>query len=475
VLGSVTHVVGQTAPAAPREPDAITVSGSIRSRLESSNWFGDDPDGDYRFSGSLVRLAFGQSRRRTGWQLELAAPILVALPERANKPGAQGALGLGGNYFASNDDRAIAASIFAKQAFLRFEQLGGVAGQSLQIGRFEFIDGAEVVPKDGSLALLKRERIAHRLIGTFGFTHVGRSFDGARYTYERPRRSIIALASRPTEGVFQVNGWGELNIIMLYGALTTQVGSAHAGEWRVFGLDYIDRRREPVKSDNRLLERRQGDRGAVRISTIGGHYLRTVKTAPGPIDLLLWAAAQYGNWGALAHGATAFSVEGGWQPAVWSETKTWVRAGFTRGSGDNDPNDMTHRTFFQVLPTPRVYARFPFYNMMNSSDLFAELRSQPARRVVVRSDLHALRTSNSNDLWYQGGGAFQPATFGYVGRPTNGDSTLATLFDGSVDVEANPHLGIGFYGGYASGGAIPRSLYDRGSARFGFVELLVRF
>jgi hypothetical protein len=35
-----------------------------------------------------------------------------------------------------------------------------------------------------------------------------------------------------------------------------------------------------------------------------------------------------------------------------------------------NPNDKTHGSFFQILPTPRPYARFPFYNMMNNEDFY---------------------------------------------------------------------------------------------------------
>src|SRR5262249_37969240 len=58
------------------------------------------------------------------------------------------------------------------------------------------------------------------------------------------------LAARPTRGVFQVDGWGELNINVLYGALTGQVGdAATAGEWRLFVLGYHDRRNGVLKTD----------------------------------------------------------------------------------------------------------------------------------------------------------------------------------------------------------------------------------
>lgn len=52
-----------------------------------------------------------------------------------------------------------AANIFPNQAFVRFKHLGGSEGGSLQIGRFEFLDGSEVMPSDPTLAALKRDRI----------------------------------------------------------------------------------------------------------------------------------------------------------------------------------------------------------------------------------------------------------------------------------------------------------------------------
>ena len=65
---------------------------------------------------------------------------------------------------------------------------------------------------------------------------------------------------------------------------------------------------------------------------------------------------------------------------------------------------------------------------MNSKDAFGELVLRP-KRVTIRSDIHVLRLADANDLWYAGGGAFQAATFGYTGRPANGQSTLGTLYD----------------------------------------------
>ena len=84
---------------------------------------------------------------------------------------------------------------------------------------------------------------------------------------------------------------------------------------------------------------------------------------------MVWGVGQAGSWGNLAQRASAFVGEGGWQAPV-KALKPWFSAGYSYGSGDKNPNDSTNGTFFQVLTTPRQYARFPFYNMMNNEDFY---------------------------------------------------------------------------------------------------------
>jgi hypothetical protein len=88
------------------------------------------------------------------------------------------------------------------------------------------------------------------------------------------------------------------------------------------------------------------------------------------------------------------------------------RGGINYGSRDGNPNDRTHGTFFQILPTPRTYARFPFFNMMNTRDDFAELILRPRKSLVLRTDVHAIELASAADLWYTGVGVYQPWTFG---------------------------------------------------------------
>ena len=344
---------------------------------------------------------------------------MQGLPNDAAAPAPQGQAGLGAGYFAANGAKANPADVFVKQASIRLNALGGVPGQFLTVGRIEFGEGAEAVPSNPTLASLKRDRIAQRLVGPFAFTHVGRSFDSAHWTLTRGGVNVTVLAGRPTRGVFQVDGWGELNINLLYGAVTVQKTNA---EWRLFGLGYHDARGGVVKTDNRVPAARASDEKHISIGTVGGHYIRAVPTSAGPLDLLVWGALQAGSWGALDHRAGAFAAEAGWQIPWSNRLSPWVRAGYDYGSGDHDPTDARHGTFFQVLPTPRLYARFPFFNMMNTADSFGEAIVKPIRSVVVRTDVHRSSLADSGDLWYSGGGAFQAATFGFAGRPSSGQS-----------------------------------------------------
>jgi len=465
----------QSADAPPIKIGDAVVSSSLRSRMYAWNWFGDTSNGDYTYSGSLLRFGLTESKRTIDWQVEFAVPALVDMPTSAVMPAPFGQLGLGGSYAAANSGATNSSSIFLKQGNVRIKGLGGIAGQSIKAGRMEFIDGSELTPAHSTLAALKRDRIAQRLLANFGFSDVQRSLDGAQYVLNMPGLNVTAVAARPTEGVFQVSGWDELKINVFYGAVTGEHGKYAATDWRVFALGYSDYRTGVVKTDNRAAAIRNADTNTINIGTYGGHVIQIVPTAAGPVDLLFWGALQNGSWGLQTQRAGAYAAEAGWQPAVLTQIRPWIRGGYDFGSGDDNPADGRHSTFFQVLPTPRIYARTPFYNMMNAKDAFAELVLRP-KRVTIRSDIHSLRLASADDLWYSGGGAFQAATFGYTGRPSNGQSTLGTLYDVSADLTLTPHVGVSGYVGYATGGLVTQAIYSGGNAvHLSFLELNLKF
>lgn len=462
---------------APHKIAGITVQGSIRTRMEAWDWFTPDSgDPSYAYSGNLLRLSLSKSYESWDWQLELAAPILLGLPESAAGPGVQGQLGLGANYFLANDRKRNAAGVFAKQAFLRFNGLRGNRSHMLKLGRFEFLDGSETTPKSATLAALKRDRINMRLLGHFGWAHVGRSFDGVHYSYANPAGNFTFVGAIPTRGVFQTDGWGQNEAAFGYASYTRPWGKGrHAADTRVLALHYHDWRKA-LKTDSRPLALRQADTGNLRIATFGGHTLHAIDTKAAVYDVMLWGTVQTGRWGRLDHSAHAVAIEGGIQPKAFAKLKPWFRAGFYDGSGDGNPTDGTHNTFFQVMPTPRPFARFPFFNLINNRDTFGSLVLRPHAKVTVSSEFHALRLSNRNDLWYLGGGVFQPWSFGYIGRTTSAARSLANLYDTSIEYRMNPHVTLTGYYGFAQGLAAMRTIYPKGkNGAFGYIEMLYRF
>lgn len=473
---------GQSAPPV-RHLGAVAVTGTVRSRIYSWDWFKPSSgDNQYAYSGNLLRLSFSEKRDGWDWTLELAAPLLLGLPDTATAAGPQGALGLGSSYYSANGNSQYSGMVFAKQLFVRLTGLGGSDANTLQAGRFEFTDGTELASNNATLATLKRDHIGQRLIGTFGFSDVGRSFDGLHYSHSNSTHDVTFVAAVPTRGVYQTDGWGWNDVAFAYASFTrARDRGSHAADTRVFAIDYDDWR-NVVKSDNRSLALRSGDSANIRIQSFGAHSAHAFTTKAGAFDALGWGVFQTGRWGRQTQSSYAFDFEAGYQPdaaaggKMVAALKPWIRGGYTIGSGDGNPNDNRHGTFFQILPTPRIYARFPFYNMMNDEDRYGALILRPHGKVTTVSEFHSLRLSNPDDLWYSGGGAFQPWTFGYTGRSTSAGRSLANLYDSSVEYRPARAVAFTAYFGFAQGRAAMEKIYPQGpDGKFGYVETLFEF
>jgi hypothetical protein len=423
------------------------------------------------------RYTFGASQLRAGvratyphFQLVVEAQDtrLLGLPPDGSLAAPFGNLGPGATYFAHQRETSPGGT-FLKQATLTVRR----SGVSAAAGRFEYSDGLETVPADPSLAWLKRSRLAERLIGPFGYTHASRSFDGLRVSYDRGGWNTSALAVRPTRGGYDVRGNQEVGDVGLAG-LSVTAGPSLGGspaDVRAFYVFYDDARADVLKVDNRPAGVRREDRGRVRVHSVGGHFAAVIPG--GGVDVLLWSVAQTGAWGHLDHRAWAAAAEAGWQPRMWGAP--WIRVGYDRSSGDPDPGDGRHGTFFQVIPTPRIHAQFPFYNLMNGEDAFVQLLVRPHPRVQVRGDLHRLRLAEPRDLWYSGGGATNDEVFGFSGIPSGGGRSLARVAELSLAVRVHPRVSAYAYYGHAFGREVVRATFPGARARYGYLEMTFRY
>ena len=324
--------------------------------------------------------------------------------------------------------------------------------------------------KNTTIGWLQTNRIVQRLIGNFGFSNAQRSFDGIDAHYGTGSWNLTAMAARADQGVFNMNGNPEMNVDLQYLAFTRTELKGHV-LWRGFAAGYHDGRLV-TKTDNRALAVRSADHEKIRIGTYGADMLAAVPAGPGQFDFLFWGALQNGSWGELGHSADAAAVEGGYQ-LTKAPTAPWLRGGWFRSSGDNNAIGGTHNTFFQMLPTPRVYARLPFYNLMNNTDEFVQLLDKPAKRLALRADLHWLQLTSPDDLWYLGGGAYDNKVFGFTGRPANGHTSFASVPDISADWQVSKNVALNFYYAYAQGKTVVAAIYptDR-NMQYGYVEFV---
>jgi hypothetical protein len=454
----------------------VIVNISIRTRMEAWDFFSGPALGDnqYTFTPTQIRFSLNQNTKTFDWMLEGEVPILPYLPSSTVVAPPAGQLGLGASYYAANGSRQTVVSIFPKQAFVRFKPGGGPT--SLRLGRFEFIDGIENKQKDASLGFLKRDRLGSHLLGNFGFTHVGRAFDGAELMYDNSNNNYTLFAGRVTRGVFQADGLGELDVDVLFGAWSHQVKVAkkHIGEFKIFSMMYHDGRSAPVKVDSRPAAIRAADHGNIRLGTYGIHYAQLIESTVATWDALFWGALQSGSWGSLPHFAGSASIEAGVQPHV--KGKPWLRGGFDYASGTGSTTPSRHTTFVFPLGTPRIYARFPYYNAMNMKDAFGMFLLRPDKKVTIRTEFHNLHLSSASDLWYAGGGAFQKQTFGFTGRPSNGSNDLGNMMDVGVDWIVRPHLTISPYYAHAWGGTVIQKIFSvKPTADYFYLELAVKY
>ena len=113
---------------------------------------------------------------------------------------------------------------------------------------------------------------------------------------------------------------------------------------------------------------------------------------------------------------------------------------------------------------------------MNNEDAFGILIARAGRRLTLKHESHWVRLASRQDLWYSGGGAFQPWTFGFTGRPSNSAKGLANVYDINVDYTFSSNVSLIAYWAYAAGHSVIASIYPANkNASLGFLELNIKF
>lgn len=456
-------------------PGSLGASASLRSRYEVWNFFepkSPTADNDYDFVG--LRGRFGVDWRydpSLAVKVEGQANGLIDLPAHASDPHL-GMLGTGAVYRANNR-RASDGSIFLKQAYVDVRDVP-LPGLHLRGGRFEFSEGSEAASGDAGLDWIQKNRIAERLLGPFGWSQIGRSFDGVLLEWNHAPVQLSTAYLQPTQGGFDLAGNETIREIdVVYAAAhIVRPRFARNGTGRVFYVYYGDER-GLVPVDNRPMDVRVAGGRGISVSTAGGNWTHILATPIGPIDGLLWGVLQGGRWARQTHAAWAYAAEAGLRPAglPW---KPWLRTGINRGSGDDSPDDSRHETFHQLLPTARLYSFSTLYNLMNNQDVFAQLLLSPLATLQWRTDLHWISLAESRDEWYFGGGATQASGqpgFGFGSRSSADARSVMSVLESQLSYRWNDHVEVVLYYGHHFGGTVVRRQAEGDNSDFGYLEV----
>lgn len=460
--------------------DHWKINGDFRARYETFDFFqpnATNNNNDYDFWALRTRLGVQYTDEFVDAYAQGEYSGVYGLPNNAQAaPG--GALGLGALYYTENNRQDNISDVHLKQAYANFK-FGtlGFKGLSLKLGRFEQNEGMEYKTGDAKYDTLKLTRVSQRMMGSFEFAHAGRQFDGAMLVQDHAKYNFTFSTTHPTQGGFNLNAQDQnSHIDLIYAALTGKKDAFLPGlESRLFYLYYGDNRNIQVVDNRSAAQRLPLSQQNLSIHTVGTHWLTVNKLGPGAIDGLFWGAYQFGDWANLDHSAYAFDLETGYQ-LTELPLKPWLRGGFYQGSGDSNSKDGKHGTFFSVLPTVRIYAKFPYFNLMNINDAFAQLVLTPTASTKVNIDYHHLTLAETSDLFYAGAGATSRNTFGVAGRAPTGSGSLGELVDITFNYVMNKHFNVTAYYAHAFGGQYEDTFYaKRHDADYAYVEFLTSF
>lgn len=444
------------------------------TRVESWRFFDPGPTGgdpDYAFLANRLRL---EARGR--WS---KADVIVALqhvgfldlPEGAAGPGP---FGTGALYFAQGGRRTNPQQLYLRYASVGVRNL--VPGVDLRVGRMTYASGGEAPSGVPKLEEVKGPRLTSRLVGEFEWSIYQRGYDGVRLDVTRPRWQATGVAFVPTQGGFaRVAGSTMTDVVVAGGSVSTRPdrSSSHPTQVQAFGLHYADHRPVSQRPDN---TGRLAARADVNITTVGGAVVGAYPAGAGEVDLFGWTALQRGDWYEQGHQALAVATELGyqWTLAPW---RPWVRTGFFHASGDGDPVDERHETFFPLLPTVRKFAMTTIYGTMNLRDAFVQVLVRPRASLGLRFDVHRLDLASADDLWYAGSGATlgRGSAFGYAGRPSNQSVRLGTSMELSANYALRPGWSVNGFLSRFGGGTVVTGTFTGDRAWFAYVENAVSF
>ncbi len=238
-----------------------------------------------------------------------------------------------------------------------------------------------------------------RLIGSFDWNNIGRTFDAVKVRFEQPKYWVDAFISsvvriqRDEFNRSDIFNGNETQREELFAGLYVSTTAVPAHVIEVYGLYLHD-------NNDRFPGVSNAD---TNFATVGARIKGDPKKLGG------WEydgefSFQAGEVRALD--LTAFAIHAG---AGYNFFNCWARpriyAEYNFASGDDHAGDQDVQTFQNLFPTNhKFYGYMDVFSWQNMHNPALSLRCSPSREVTVQLDGHAFFLATNEDVWYRANG-----------------------------------------------------------------------
>jgi hypothetical protein len=339
-------------------------------------------------------------------------------------------------------------------------------------------------------AKVGRQEVAYgddRLIGTFAWNNIGRTFDMAKGRWQNEWFGVDVFSGRPVipqDEVFDV-----VNDYDWFSGFW-----ANSAKIPKHGLDfYFLSRNASAKAPAAVPSPQFPQPSARDIYTLGAR----IKSLPGELgnwDYTLDVIGQLGSFHDPRPGAPQSRLEQQAYAVIaqagYTFKDTWgtPRLGleYDYSSGDDDPFDGKHQTLDNLYPTNhKFYGYMDFFSLQNLQDVRMIFQIKPVPRLSVAIEGHAFWLANTSDSFYNVGGVARggadptPGGTGYGVNP-NYNSFVGTELDAIAGYALTRYAQVEVgYGHFFVGDYIESSLaspnFGSTDANFLYVQFNVNF
>lgn len=268
-----------------------------------------------------------------------------------------------------------------------------------------------------------------RLVGSFDWNNLGRTFDAARLRYQTDKLWVEAFAASVvvvekstfnTSDLFNWDGTGRNQVFSgIY--MSTKYLPAHTVDLYAFLLNQANGNVSnfgPTLSIPPAGSQGGNPNSRMDFVTLGTRF----NNDPVKMNGLVYDgefAVQVGQLAGLDLAAFAAHVGLGYEAPLPWEPKILLQ--YNYASGDSNPSDSRTTTFQNLFPTNhKFYGYMDLFSWQNIQNPSITLSAKPHKSLIVAADLQMFWLATTNDAWYRANGVTRarpitPSANPYVG------------------------------------------------------------